>query len=59
MTMVDGRIVVEGGKLLTADLQKLICDMNRALPDLFHRRTEWLATHEPVNELLKDKDQPH
>jgi len=54
MTMVAGKIVVEDGKLLTADLQELIRDMNVAVPDLFRRRAEWLATHETVNELGKD-----
>ncbi len=56
MTMVAGKIVVENGKLLTADLQELIADMNKAVPDLFRRRAEWLATHKSVNELVKDKD---
>jgi 5-methylthioadenosine/S-adenosylhomocysteine deaminase len=56
MTMVDGKIVVEDGKLLTADLQGLIRDMNEAVPDLFRRRAKWLATHKSVNELIKDKD---
>jgi 5-methylthioadenosine/S-adenosylhomocysteine deaminase len=56
MTMVAGKIVVEHGKLLTADLQELIRDMNQAVPDLFRRREEWLATHESVNELGKDKN---
>jgi 5-methylthioadenosine/S-adenosylhomocysteine deaminase len=56
MTMVDGKILVENGKLLTADLQELIADANAAAPDLFRRRAEWLATHESVNELIKDKD---
>jgi 5-methylthioadenosine/S-adenosylhomocysteine deaminase len=56
MTMVAGRIVVDDGRLLTADLQELIRDMNEAVPDLFRRRAEWLATHESVNELAKGKD---
>ena len=56
MAMVDGKMVVEGGKLLTADLQELIRDENEAVPDLFRRRADWLATHQPVNELLKDND---
>lgn len=56
MTMVAGKIVVERGKLLTADLHELIADMNRAVPDLFRRRAEWLATHQSVNELVKGKD---
>jgi 5-methylthioadenosine/S-adenosylhomocysteine deaminase len=51
--MVAGKIVVENGKLLTADLQDLIRDMNEAVPDLFRRRAEWLATHKSVNELVK------
>ena len=55
MTMVAGKIVVEGGKLLTADLQELIANMNKAVPDLFRRRAEWLATHKSVNELVKGK----
>ena len=53
MTMVTGKIVVEGGKLLTADLQELIRDMNEAVPDLFRRRAEWLASHQSINELVK------
>jgi len=56
MTMVNGKIVVENGKLLTADLQELIRDMNEAVPELFRRRAEWLATHKSVNELIRDKD---
>ena len=59
MTMVEGRIVVEGGRLLTADLQELIHEANEAVPDLFRRRAEWLATHESVNELVKGKHTPH
>ncbi len=51
LTMVAGKIVVENGRLLTADLNELIADANAAVPDLFRRRSEWLATHQPVNEL--------
>ena len=54
MTMVAGKIVVDGGKLLTADLQELIADANAAVPDLFRRRAEWLAEHKTVNALEKD-----
>ena len=53
LTMVAGKILVEGGKLLTADLQALIADMNEAVPGLFRRRAEWLSAHESVNELGK------
>jgi 5-methylthioadenosine/S-adenosylhomocysteine deaminase len=57
MTVVDGKILVEDGELLRADLQELIRAANKAVPDLFRRRAEWLATHEPVNELVKDRDE--
>ncbi len=55
MTMVAGKIVVEEGRLLTADLKELIADANHAVPDLFRRRAEWLGAHQPVN-ALKSKD---
>jgi 5-methylthioadenosine/S-adenosylhomocysteine deaminase len=55
LTMVAGKIVIENGKLLTADLQKLISDVNAAVPDLFRRRADWLATQKPINELKKVK----
>ena len=54
LTMVAGKIVVEGGRLLTADLHELIAGANAAVPDLFRRRAEWLAVHQPVNELQSD-----
>jgi len=56
MTMVGGQIVVDGGKLLTANLRALIGKANSAVPDLFRRRAEWLAAHKPVNELHQNKD---
>jgi 5-methylthioadenosine/S-adenosylhomocysteine deaminase len=55
MTMVAGRILVDGGKLLTADIQELISDANKAVPDLFRRRAEWLAAHKPVNALERQE----
>jgi 5-methylthioadenosine/S-adenosylhomocysteine deaminase len=45
MTMVDGNIVVEGGRLLTADLQDLIADVHAVVPGLFERRAEYLEQH--------------
>ena len=51
LTMVQGRIVVDGGQLQSADLGALIAAANAAVPDLFRRRAEWLAAHQPVNEL--------
>jgi 5-methylthioadenosine/S-adenosylhomocysteine deaminase len=55
MSMVAGKVVVDEGKLLTADLHELIADVNKAVPDLFRRRAEWLAAHKPVN-ALEEKD---
>ena len=49
----DVDMTMVGGKLLTADLHELIADMNEAVPDLFRRRAEWLATHKTINELYK------
>ncbi|MFN8383223.1 MAG: amidohydrolase [Anaerolineales bacterium] len=51
MTMVAGKIVVDEGKLLTADIHELIADANAAVPDLFRRRAEWLARNKTVNSL--------
>ena len=59
MTMVAGKILVENARLLTADLQELIRDMNEAVPELFRRRAEWLGTHESINELVKGADDVH
>ena len=58
MTVVAGRVLVDGGQLLTADLHALIRDVNAAVPDLFRRRAEWLAVHKPVNELDKPASRP-
>jgi len=49
LTMVAGKIVVEGGVLRTADLQGLIADANAAVPGLFARRAAWLADHRAVS----------
>lgn len=42
MTMVAGRILVDGGELLSGDLQALIGAANAAVPALFARRQAWL-----------------
>jgi len=54
MTMVAGQIVVDGGRLLTADLGELIGRLNAAVPGLFQRREAWLAAHRVVNELKRE-----
>jgi 5-methylthioadenosine/S-adenosylhomocysteine deaminase len=48
LTMVAGRIVVDGGRLQSADLQELIDAVNGLAPRLLVRRDEWLAGHQAV-----------
>ena len=43
MTMVDGEILVEDGKLLTGDLDAIIAEIHRLAPGLFERRAAYLA----------------
>ncbi|MFJ6651653.1 amidohydrolase family protein [Microbacterium sp. NPDC091313] len=43
LTMVDGEIVVQGGRLVNADLAELIDRVRSLVPGLFERRSEWLA----------------
>jgi 5-methylthioadenosine/S-adenosylhomocysteine deaminase len=52
LTMVAGRIVVDGGVLQTASLDELIDSVNRLAAPLFARRAAWLAQHgAAVNEI--------
>jgi 5-methylthioadenosine/S-adenosylhomocysteine deaminase len=46
LTMVDGEVVVRGGRLVNADLGELIDRVRALVPGLFERRAEWLAAHE-------------
>lgn len=46
LTMVAGRVVVEEGRLLSADLRALIDHVRGLAPGLFARRAAWLAEHE-------------
>lgn len=55
LTMVAGKVLVENGQLLTADLQQLIKEVNIAAPTLFQRRAQWLSAHKPKNELNSGK----
>lgn len=54
MTMVAGRILVDGGQLLSADLHELIARANAAVPGLFQRREAWLSTHRVVSEMQRE-----
>lgn len=43
MTMVDGEIIVEDGKLTEVDLDHIIAEVRKMAPDHFARRAAWLA----------------
>jgi 5-methylthioadenosine/S-adenosylhomocysteine deaminase len=51
LTMVAGRIVVDGGRLVTADLRELIDRVNHLVPGLFERRAAWRREHRAANAL--------
>jgi 5-methylthioadenosine/S-adenosylhomocysteine deaminase len=44
LTMVDGRVLVEDGRLATADLGEVVARARAAAPGLFERRAAFLAT---------------
>ncbi len=43
LVMVDGRTVVEDGRLMTADMAELIASVHAVVPGLFARRAAYLA----------------
>ncbi len=45
MTMVDGKIIVDDGKLQTANMPDLIEQVHAVVPDLFARRTRYLSAN--------------
>ena len=56
MTMVAGQVVVGNGRLVNADLQALIDQVNQAAPLLFQRRDQWFAQQgQAVNELQRER----
>lgn len=48
MTVVDGEIVVQDGRLVNADLDELIERVRLLVPDLFARRAEWMAAQDSL-----------
>lgn len=46
MTMVDGRVIAQGGQLLTADMGELIAEVHAVIPGLFKRRSAFLAENQ-------------
>mgnify|MGYP000880590066 CR=1 FL=1 len=51
LTMVAGRVVVDGGRLVRGDLPALIRQVQRRVGPLFERREQWLARNRATNEL--------
>lgn len=51
LTMVAGRILVEDGRLRSADLRPLIDRVNALAPGLFERRAAWLRDHRAASAL--------
>jgi 5-methylthioadenosine/S-adenosylhomocysteine deaminase len=45
-TMIDGKVVVEDGHLLTANMDELIAQVHEAAPGLFARRAAYLAQNQ-------------
>jgi 5-methylthioadenosine/S-adenosylhomocysteine deaminase len=45
MTIVNGRTVVENGRLVNGDMRELIARVNTLVPGLFERRARWLESH--------------
>lgn len=48
LTMVDGRILVDGGQLRTGDMAAIIARIHELAPGLFARRAAWLADNPSV-----------
>ncbi|MEZ5152291.1 amidohydrolase family protein [Rhodococcus zopfii] len=46
LTMIDGRVVVRDGMLVGNDLPAIIDRARAAVPGLFARRAQWLASHD-------------
>jgi 5-methylthioadenosine/S-adenosylhomocysteine deaminase len=45
LTMVDGKVIVEDGRLLTANMADLIAGVHAVAPALFARRAAWLSAN--------------
>jgi 5-methylthioadenosine/S-adenosylhomocysteine deaminase len=59
LTMVDGRIVVRDGRLVTAGLAELIDRVRSLVPGLFARRAAWLAAHDDPDGLFPASPEEH
>ena len=46
LTMVDGSIVAENGRLLNGDMAQYIADVDRTAAEVIERRTAWLKDNE-------------
>jgi 5-methylthioadenosine/S-adenosylhomocysteine deaminase len=55
MTVVDGEIAVRDGRLVNADLGELIDRVRALVPDLFARRSAWIAAQGELDGLFPRK----
>lgn len=55
MTVVDGEMVVRDGRLVNADLGELIDRVRALVPDLFARRSAWIAAQDELDGLFSRK----
>jgi len=58
MTVVDGEIVVQEGRLVNADLGELIDRVRALVPDLFARRSAWIEAQGELDGLFHGKATP-
>ncbi|SEL21638.1 amidohydrolase family protein [Pacificibacter marinus] len=54
MTMVNGQIVVDDGKLVTGDMDEIIDRVHFLSPGLFTRRAKWLAENDGATKQWTD-----
>jgi 5-methylthioadenosine/S-adenosylhomocysteine deaminase len=52
LTIVNGRIVVEGGRLVSGDIAEAVARVNRLAPALFERRAAYLSANPEATKLV-------
>jgi 5-methylthioadenosine/S-adenosylhomocysteine deaminase len=52
LTVVNGRIVVEGGHLVSGDIAEAVARVNRLAPALFERRAAYLSANPEATKLV-------
>jgi 5-methylthioadenosine/S-adenosylhomocysteine deaminase len=52
LTVVNGRVVVEGGRLVSGDIAEAVARVNRLAPALFERRAAYLSANPEATKLV-------